>query len=110
MVTVSGCRLGELGNSPSKSGRGGVAHEVVNAGGRREELDEGSCGGAQGWRKIRGILRRDLQTEDSLSSRMSAKARASGKNRDFFHTQKGMKSTHNGMKTHFLSRRTLFHT
>jgi hypothetical protein len=43
--------------------------------------------------KIRGILRRDLQTEDSLSSRMSAKARASGKNSDFFHTQKGMKST-----------------
>jgi hypothetical protein len=35
---------------------------------------------------------------------------ASGKNSDFFHTPKGMKSTHKGMKNHCFSRKILFHT
>ena len=35
---------------------------------------------------------------------------ASGKNSDFFHTPKGMKQTHKGMKTHCFSRKRVFHT
>ena len=35
---------------------------------------------------------------------------ASGKNSRYFHTQKGMKQTHKGMKNHCFSRKHLFHT
>jgi hypothetical protein len=34
----------------------------------------------------------------------------SGKNSRYFHTQKGMKQTHKGMKNHCFSRKHLFHT
>jgi hypothetical protein len=35
---------------------------------------------------------------------------ASGKNSLYFHTQKGMKQTHKGMKKHCFSRKHVFHT
>jgi hypothetical protein len=34
----------------------------------------------------------------------------SGKNSRYFHTQKGMKQTHKGMKNHCFSRKHVFHT
>ena len=40
----------------------------------------------------------------------AASSRPSGKNSDIFHTQKGMKSTHNDMKNYCFSRKLLFHT
>jgi hypothetical protein len=35
---------------------------------------------------------------------------SSGKNSRYFHTQKGMKQTHKGMKNHCFSRKHVFHT
>jgi hypothetical protein len=35
---------------------------------------------------------------------------SSGKNSRYFHTQKGMKQTHKGMKKHCFSRKHVFHT
>jgi hypothetical protein len=67
-----------------------------------------------GWRALEGEER---DAQGSRSTRMPVPAEVmfdilqpSGKNSRYFHTQKGMKQTHKGMKNHCFSRKHLFHT
>ena len=46
----------------------------------------------------------------TASPALEQTSQSSGKNSRYFHTQKGMKQTHKGMKNHCFSRKHVFHT